>query len=160
MQPVFTICAAIAIAAAGTALPAFANKTLTDSLPKPKLNGSNESAETARKLIKDPLLGVVINRTITVLGKDFYQYFTSLWRQKDGSENYTISIQERPTARFGSEIWVEYRQKKMFHAFLSPARSAAKDISQQAVEIVLKNITQNEVDRALFHSPDLGPEEL
>lgn len=160
MQPVFTICTAIAIATACAALPALASKNLTDSLPKPQLNGSNETAERAKNLIKDPLLGVVINRTVTVLGKDFYQYFTALWRQKDGGEAYTISIHERPTARFGSEVWVEYRQKKMFHIFLSPARSAVKSISKQAVDIVFENITQSEVDRALFHSPDLGPEEL
>lgn len=160
MRQIITLYTAISIGISCVALPAYADTKLKDTLPKPQINGSNNEAEAAKKLLKDPLLGVVINRTVTVLGKDFYQYFTSIWRQKDEASNYTISIYERPTARFGSEIWVQYRQKRMFHAFLSPARSAAKSISQQAVDIVLNNISQNEVERAMLRSPDLGPEEL
>jgi curli production assembly/transport component CsgE len=122
-----------------------------------------EEAERGSKLrdrFSDPLGGAVINRTVTVLGNDFYRYFTTYWRQKDVSTHVSISIYERPTARFGSEVWVQYRQQKMFRIFLPPARAATKAISAQAVDIVYQNIATSEVERALTRSPDLAPEEL
>ncbi|HUG58054.1 MAG TPA: curli production assembly/transport protein CsgE [Candidimonas sp.] len=128
-----------------------------DTLPKAKVNGATEPRKT---VFDDPLAGVVVNRTITVLGRDFYQAFTTQWRQKDVSNQYTITIFERPSARFGSEIWVQFRQKKMFHTFLPPARAATKKISAMAVEIVYQNIADSEVERMLVKSPDLGPEEM
>src|SRR5690606_2329525 len=104
--------------------------------------------------------GVVVNRTVTVLGNDFYQYFSTYWREKDISNQFTISVHERPSARFGSEIWVQFRQKRMFHTFLPPARAATKQISAMAVDMVYQNIVDSEVERVLTKSPDLGPEEL
>ena len=111
-------------------------------------------------LFPDPLSGMVVNRTVTVLGKDFYRYFTTRWRQNDEASRYTISIYERPTARFGSEIWVLYRQQRMFHIFLPPARAATRGISEVAVQHVLDNISQREMERMTVRNPDLGPEEL
>ncbi|WP_233574985.1 curli production assembly/transport protein CsgE [Pusillimonas sp. NJUB218] len=125
-----------------------------------KLNGSLDADRESRKRLEDPLTGIVINRTITVLGKDFYNYFVTAWRHLDGDNKYTITIFERPSARWGSEIWIEFRRTRMFHTFLSPARQAAREASEQAADLVYQNIMENEVRRALFKSPDLGEEEL
>ncbi len=135
----------------------------TDALPGPRVNSHdvpNASHQPRNTVFDDPLSGIVVNRTVTVLGNDFYQYFSSRWRQKDVSTKYTISIHERPSARFGSEIWVQFRQKRMFHAFLPPARSATKKISWSAVEMVYQNINDSEIERIMVKSPDLGPEEM
>lgn len=133
-------------------------------LPQPAVNGTDPTKTGAdqprRSVFDDPLGGIVVNRTVTVLGKDFYQYFSSRWRQKDISGQYTISIHERPSARFGSEIWVQFRQKRMFHAFLPPARAATKKISWSAVELVYQNINDSELERIMVKTPDLGPEEM
>lgn len=120
----------------------------------------NDPRKAIDRVFTDPLGGVVVNRTVTVLGKDFYQYFSTRWRQDENAARYAISIYERPTARFGSEIWVMYRQQKMFHAFLPPARAATREISEAAVEQVLSNISQRELERLTTRNPDLGPEEL
>ena len=53
-----------------------------------------------------------------------------------------------------------YRQQRMFHIFLPPARDATKAISEVAVHQVLENITQRELERMTTRNPDLGPEEL
>lgn len=124
------------------------------------VNGSERVTERVEKLLEDPLLGVVVNRTMTVQGHDFYRYFSSWWRETDIDGQYSISIHERPSARWGSEVWVEYRRDRVFHMFLPPARSRTKDISRMAVEIAYDNITRNELQRALFQSEDLGPEEM
>ena len=140
--------------------PAYAN----DRSPAPNTvaTPAPESLDSPRRksAFDDPLGGVVVNRTVTVLGQDFYQNFTALWRQKDISNKFSISIHERPSARFGSEIWVLFRQKRMFHTFLPPARAATKRISAQAVELVYQNIADSEIERIMVKSPDLGPEEM
>jgi len=120
---------------------------------------SKENLDTGR-ISEEPLRGVVINRTITVMGWDFYQYFTAAWRAKHMNEEFSITVYERPTARWGSEIWVDYDQKRVYHIFLAPARSAIKDISAQAVDIVYKNVVDINVQRLLFSDIDLGPEEM
>jgi len=113
-----------------------------------------------RSVLDDPLSGIVVNRTVTVLGNDFYQYFARAWREKDGDHRYSISVHERPSARWGSEIWIQYRQQRVFHMFLSPARQAAKEISEQAAQLVYENVVNSEIQRMLVQSQDLGEEEL
>src|SRR5690625_4119473 len=116
--------------------------------------------ERAARLLEDPLRGVVVNRTITVQGQEFYQYFSMRWAYIAGEATYTLSVHERPSARWGSEVWVEYRRDRVFHMFLPPIRSQTKEISQQAADMVLDRIEEMELERALFTSEDLGPEEM
>lgn len=124
------------------------------------LNGSGKALQQAKRVIEDPLTGVVVNRTVTVQGHDFYRYFSAWWRDMDAEGSYSISIHERPSARWGSEVWVQFRRERVFHMFLPPARSRTKEISRQAVEIAWDNITRNELQRAIYQSEDLGPEEM
>lgn len=104
--------------------------------------------------------GVVLNRTITIVGFDFYQYFSTAWRTREKNEQYSISIVERPTAIRGSEIWVEYRNRRVFQTFLSPTRSSIKAVSQKAVGIVYKRVVDLDLQQLLYQDHDLAREEL
>ena len=117
-------------------------------------------AQQQRKNSEDLLTGIVVNRTVTVLGWDFYDYFSSAWRENEASDRYSVSVHERPTAIRGSEIWVEYNNKRVFHTYLSPARSAVKEVSAAAVSIAYQNIERIDIDRLLHQDQDLGSEEL
>jgi len=108
----------------------------------------------------DPLRGLVINRTITVLGWDFYQSFSEIWRALHPDSQDTLTVIERPTAQFGSEIWISALNQTVFHTFLSPARSHAREESKNAAEIVNNNIVSINVQRKLVQDVDLGPEEM
>lgn len=109
---------------------------------------------------RDPLSGIVINRTVTVLGRDFYQFFAAAWRDQPDGARYTVSVHERPSAQRGSEMWVQYGQRRVFHAYLSPQRSAARPVSRRAAALALKNVIDIDVARLLFRDTDLGAEEL
>jgi curli production assembly/transport component CsgE len=104
--------------------------------------------------------GVVANQTITIVAQDFYQYFVTAWRDKPLSERYALSIHERPSARWGSQVWVEYANRKIFQTFLPPARNRIKDLSLEAVELAYQNIVELDVVNLLFKDPDLGPDEF
>ncbi len=108
----------------------------------------------------DPLRGIVINRTMTVMGWDFYQNFTQVWQALYPDSQDTLTITERPTAQFGSEIWINYLDQTIFHTFLSPTRSRARDESRNAVEVVHNNIEIIDAQRKFVQDADLGPEEM
>jgi curli production assembly/transport component CsgE len=110
--------------------------------------------------LPDAYAGVVSNRTITVAGQEFYQNFMVAWRDKELSERYTLSIHERPSARWGSQVWIEFAQRPVFQANLSPSRAALKAVSEQAVEIAYQNIVDADIRRLLFRDQDLAADEF
>jgi curli production assembly/transport component CsgE len=119
-----------------------------------------QPARAERSLQRDPYGGVVINETVTVAGQDFYQQFVAAWRDRDLSDRFSIVIHERPSARLGSQIWVEAAQRRLFQAFLPTARAAVKTLSEQAVDVAYQQVTEAEVERLLFRDADLGADEL
>ena len=117
----------------------------------PNLNGQQ---------LQDPYGGVVLDQTVTGFGHAFYQYFVSFWRDEPLSDRYSISVHERATARFGSQVWVEYAQRRMFQAFLPPSNTAIRATSEKAVALVYSNVVEADVLRLLFRDADIGPDEL
>jgi curli production assembly/transport component CsgE len=69
-------------------------------------------------------------------------------------------VKERPSARWGSLVWVEYSHRAVFQAFLSPARANVKEVAAQAAEIAHRNVVDSEVQRMFFRDPDLGADEF
>jgi len=112
------------------------------------------------RINSDPLKGLVINRTITVLGWDFYQRFSEIWQSLYPDAEDTMTVIERPTAQFGSEIWITYLNQTVFHTFLSPARSRVQQESKDAVGIVHDGIESINLQRRFVQDADLGPEEM
>lgn len=129
-----------------------ATKAVPSLTPKAGLDAGN--------IQNEPLGGLVINRTITVLGWDFYSNFSQVWSSLYPNTPYTVTVYERPTAQFGSEIWIDYDARRVFHAFLPPARSATKEISTQAASSVYKTIAALAIEQALYSDVDLAPKEM
>jgi len=129
-------------------------QTTSDPLPTP-VPGSLQGQR-----LDGQLHGFVLNRTITVVGFDFYQYFSAEWRARERNEQYTITIIERPTAIRGSEIWVEYQNRRIYRTFLSATRSRVRDISERAVSIVYDAVVDMDLQQLLYQDLDLAKEEL
>jgi curli production assembly/transport component CsgE len=127
---------------------------------QPILNGDADRQGDDTGILPEPYAGVVMNQTITVVGQDFYQNFMTAWRDKELSERYSLSIHERPSARSGSQVWIEFAQRRVFQANLPPSRSAVKAMSEQAVEIAYQNIVDAEVQRLVFKDDDLAADEF
>lgn len=133
------------------------SKTRTPAKPAPATQGANLDAGNIND---EPLGGIIINRTVTVLGFDFYKSFSEVWQAVHPNSKFTLTVYERPTAQYGSEIWISYRDRRIYHTFLSPARSGVREEGKQAVETAGKNIANIDAERKLFKSADLGPEEM
>ncbi len=125
---------------------------------------STEQAQAVDKanqvLDADTDSGVVINQTVSVAGQDFYQYFVTVWRDKQGSEKYTLAVRERPSARWGSEVWIEFAQRTVYRSHLPPARAAIKPISEQAADMTYEAVVQAEMLRRLITDADIGRDEF
>lgn len=121
---------------------------------------AEEVSKAGRKTLQELYGGVVANQTITVAGQDFFQYFVSAWRDRDMSERFVVSVHERPSARWGSQIWIEYGQRRVFQASLPAGRAGIKALSEQAAEAAYQKVADAEVERLLFRDPDMGSDEI
>lgn len=57
--------------------------------------------------------GIVTSQTVTVAGHEFANHFIAEWRDKPDSERTTLALRERPSARWGSLVWVEFGQQRV-----------------------------------------------
>ena len=112
------------------------------------------------RVLQDLYAGVVVDQTVTVAGHDFYQEFVASWREKDMSSRYTIAVVERPSARWGSQLWIEYAHRRVYQIFLPAPRTNARAVSAEAAEAAYQNVVDAEVQRLLFREADLGSDEI
>lgn len=106
------------------------------------------------------LTGVMVDRTITMAGKTFYRAFS---QQSMGNRligNATLTINERPDARWGSQIWVMKGNRMYFRTQLSPRINEADRTAGEAVKIVEEALLRHQLTSALTSDKDLGKEEL
>jgi len=104
--------------------------------------------------------GVVLNRTVTVGGQEFFQHFDHAWRDHGISERLIVSVHELPNPRFGSRIWVESGQRRLFEAVLPTGRSSIRPLAERAAEAASERAAEAEVERLLFRHADLGRDEI
>ena len=105
-------------------------------------------------------VGMITVQTMTTAGHDFSQHFLAAWRDQDGSDAVTLAIRERPSARFGSEVWIDYSQRTVLQLRLPPARAALPELVANAVQHVWATVQRTDAERKLFHDADLAPDEF
>lgn len=109
-------------------------------------------------LWQDPS-GVVVAQTITPIGREFYDGFVAAWREKDGDSRFSIAIAEHPSARWGSQIFVNYGNRRLFQAFLPANRVRVREVAGMAADIVFQRIIESQVAQ-LFGDADLAKDEF
>jgi curli production assembly/transport component CsgE len=103
--------------------------------------------------------GIVIGQTMTLAGRAFFDSFASAWREKDEAETFTVAITERPTARLGSQVFVDYGNRRLFQIFLPPNRTLIPAIGADAAAQVFQAILDYQLAQ-FFGDPDVGRDEL
>lgn len=104
--------------------------------------------------------GLVTCQAVTVAGHEFCDVLGAEWRDKPGSERYTIAIRERPSARWGTHIWIDFAQRRVYQAQLPPARAGLKELGASAAESVYQAILEIERQRQFIRDADLAPDEF
>lgn len=105
--------------------------------------------------INDP--GLITDHTVTSVGHDFYRGFTDRW-EKNYAE--TITISERPSARWGSWISIKIGQDTLYQTLLFPNRRNFNKEIDTAVASVLEALSRRQIDKTLLSTGDLTGDEF
>ncbi|MEX9253021.1 curli production assembly/transport protein CsgE [Pseudenterobacter timonensis] len=101
--------------------------------------------------------GLLTDHTVSSIGHDFYRAFSDKW-ESDYPGNLTIN--ERPSARWGSWITITVNQDVIFQTFLFPTK---RDFDQNVVFALAQTeeaINRLQIDKALLSTGDLAKDEF
>lgn len=101
--------------------------------------------------------GLITDHTVTSIGHAFYRDFSDKWGKEYPG---TLTINERPSARWGSWITIKIEQDTVYQTFLFPnKRSFDKDVAV-AIESVSESLSRRSIDKALLNTGDLTADEF
>lgn len=106
------------------------------------------------------LTGLLVDRTVTMIGKTFFQQFSQLRLDSVILSNTGLVINERPSARWGSIVWVAEGNRILFEATLPPRLSDVDEYAKAAVDQVEQMVLKRKVMQALQQDQDLADDEF
>ncbi len=80
--------------------------------------------------------GLILDKTKTKIGRDFYEVFVNLWEYPPGTENLNISIDEHTDPRFGTQIFVYVEDTLVYYTILKPRLEDIDAKAEEAVQMV------------------------
>ena len=141
-RTLITACSLMAILCSGLAQAQSEDKGVID----------NESLEEVS--------GIILDRTVTFVGQNFYRNFSDYWRLKFAESKDVLTIYERPSARWGSLIWVEYRSKKLSELFVSPSKNNTKEKAAKFADKVNQKLVKIKLAEHFMDTFDVDKDEL
>lgn len=114
---------------------------------------------TSATASEDELRGFIIDNTISRIGHEFYRHLSN--RLLDTSAlDFNLVVRERPSARWGSLIWVEHENQTLYRNFLQPNIAELKPLAEAAADQIKENIARQKIERLLQDSTDMAEDEL
>ena len=88
--------------------------------------------------------GLVVDETITKVGRDFYEVFYSQWEAPTSEASYTIFIKELPQLGQGSLVSVYLDDTELFSQPVQPRYEVVEALAEYAVTLVSSYIINYE----------------
>ncbi|TWI58647.1 curli production assembly/transport component CsgE [Pseudomonas duriflava] len=108
---------------------------------------------------EDDIQGLIVDNTISRFGHDFYRYFSD--RLVDTTPlDFNLVVKERPSARWGSLIWVEHNQRLVYRQFIQPNVMELKGIAYSAADQVKDTLDKQKIENLLYDAFDMDRDEL
>ncbi|OCH47276.1 curli production assembly/transport protein CsgE [Aliivibrio fischeri] len=104
--------------------------------------------------------GLIIDRTITRLGRDFYSAFSMKVNNKYNNLEVNLTVKERPTALSGSIITVVHFERIIYRSSLSPGQREADEKAEQAVQSINQYLVKWKAEKLFSDTFDLGSSEI
>lgn len=105
--------------------------------------------------------GFIVDRTITHFGAEFVRHFSQAWRERSGTEGLDLTLIERPSARWGSIIFVEHNNRPEARVILYAGRSATiRPLAEQTAIYMADRLATQSLARLLIPDHDLGKPEF
>lgn len=80
--------------------------------------------------------GLVVDETITKVGRDFYEVFYSRWEAPLSEQSYTIFIKELPQPGRGSLVSIYMDETELFSQPVQPRYDVIEAVAEYAVSLV------------------------
>ncbi|WP_444889576.1 CsgE family curli-type amyloid fiber assembly protein [Microbulbifer sp. DLAB2-AA] len=106
------------------------------------------------------LTGLVIDNTVSGIGHEFARSLSLYITSNLTDFDYNLTVYERPSARWGSVVWVNYENKQVFRTVIYPGRRRFGQIVEQAVAQINNNVRQQRLQQLFSQNLDLAGEEL
>lgn len=99
--------------------------------------------------------GLIIDKTRTKMGRDFYHLFFTKWEAPLAKTDYIITISEQPSRGRGSQVFVYVNDYLPYRTFLQPSQQFISNASEQATIRVQNFIRQLDKIQENFGNEDL-----
>lgn len=104
--------------------------------------------------------GLIIDRTLTRLGRDFYIAFSMKVNSELNDIDVNLTVKERPTALSGSIVGVYHFDRVIYRSALSPGQRQAAEKAEQALEAVQQYIVKWQIEKFYKDTFDLEHSEI
>ena len=107
---------------------------------RPRPNFGKEEAEKTVKAVRPAealeIPDIVIDRTRSPIGEDFFDLFNQVFNPPSNGETYDISVEERPLPGLGALVFVKVNGEYVFKRFLQPRYSGIREVAEEAAGVV------------------------
>ena len=101
------------------------------------------------------ITGIVINQMRTNLGHRFYDNFAEQWSPPPGVGEYQVFMEELPSGRWGSLVYVKVNDVLVFQTILSPRGGGIESAAKQAIQNVMRTLVLQKIRALQGGDPDL-----
>ncbi|WP_333607992.1 curli production assembly/transport protein CsgE [Arsukibacterium sp.] len=95
------------------------------------------------------LSGLVIDRTISRFGKDFFFYYAGYWRDIPATDGVSVVVYEQVYPQAGTFLWVELDQKRIYQTYFGRRYNNVKDMAEQAILMSINELANIHTERML-----------
>jgi len=130
------------------------------------LNAQTEAGEDTLKIAQDqqikPALDptdleideIILDETITKVGRDFYDLFYTSWNNPTQIKNFSITIKEMPMPGIGTQITVMIDDFEILKQFIRPNQEMIELLSAYTVELATQFLLNYEEIQAQLQNED------
>ncbi len=93
--------------------------------------------------------GLIVDKTITKIGRDFYEVFQRGWEAPPGARNFTILIEELPSRGNISVVSLSVNEDKLFEQPLQPRYDTIEEVATYMVGVVYEYLMNDQLNKQL-----------
>lgn len=94
--------------------------------------------------------GMVLDETISKIGRDFYNVFYQYWSGPDNAFNYTITISEKPAPSLGTIVTVKVNDTFTYQSRLQPRFELIEEAGKDAVRYSYSHLQRNNTGLTIY----------
>ena len=104
---------------------------------------SQPAAAAAGIMVEGPEIGgLVVDETVSKIGRDFYQVFYSAWQEPANVRSYTVRVQEQPAPGLGTRVVLLIDDEILGQIQLQPRYEVVEEMAQRAAAVVADELVR------------------